>query len=186
MLNSKSWGLRLLLSLLIGGTFAPTSYAQLNTNSDIRIDTSYHAVLEPYEIPGLGVTITPPAFYKPFTQGDQFGFIHQGAASTIQVQVIPGTPYTYIAEGLTIEELAKQGATLILKEEVITNNDKPAILMIILFTIKKPGQEDAVFERMMLFTGDHTRAIWINANYPVIAHQVLYNVLRESLLTVTF
>ena len=185
MLNAKTVGLYLLLISSIFGINIPHLEAQSN-NGEYRVDTSYNAILEPYKIPGIDVSITPPAFFKPFTKGDQFGFIHQGAASTIQIQVIPETPYTFIVEGLTTEELAKQGATLILKEEVITNDEKPAILMIILFTIKKPGQDDAVFERMMLFTGDHTRAIWVNANYPVIAHQVLYNVLRESLLTVSF
>lgn len=172
--------------LLISGTFSERTFAQTNDDSGMRVDTSYHLILEPYLIPLSDVSIIPPAYYKPFTQDGKFGFIHQGAASTLQVQIVPGTPYTYIAESLTQEELGKQGAVLLLREEVLTNDNKPAILMVLSFTIKKPGQEDAVFERMMLLTGDHTRAVWVNANYPAIARPVLYNVLRESLLSIKF
>jgi len=42
------------------------------------------------------------------------------------------------------------------------------------------------FERMMLFTGDYQRTIWINASYPVLVKKLLYQVIKESLLSVEF
>jgi hypothetical protein len=42
------------------------------------------------------------------------------------------------------------------------------------------------FYRMMLFTGDYMRTIWITANYPVMLKEKLEATLRKSLLSIKF
>jgi len=153
-------------------------------SDEMMVDTNYVSTDKPFDF-GNGVTLTPPAYYLPFVQGDKQGFIHQGAASTIQVMVYKNVLYSYIAASFTEEELLKQNAKLIEHSKVLTNDNKTADFFVISFTVSSNGKE-MEYERMMLLTGDHTRAIWVNANYPVLAKDVVYNVLKESLLTVTF
>lgn len=154
------------------------------SNVEMMVDTSYSFTDQPFDF-GNGVSMTPPAYYLPFVQGEKQGFIHQGAASTIQVQIYENVLYTYIAASLTEEELLKQDVRLIEHTYVLTNSDKKAEFFVIAFTVYSNGEE-MEYERMMLLTGDHTKAIWINANYPVLARDVVYSVLKESLLTVEF
>lgn len=162
---------------------SPSVFAQ-NTDGGMMVDTTYYYLDGPFEY-GDNISITPPAYYLPFVQGEKQGFIHQGAASTIQVQIFENVLYTYIAASLTEEELLKQNAKLIEHTKVLTNDDKPADLFVIGFTVTSEDKE-VEYERMMLLTGDHTNAIWVNANYPVLAKEILFNVLKESLLTVKF
>ena len=58
MLNAKTVGLYLLLISSIFGINIPHLEAQSN-NGEYRVDTSYNAILEPYKIPGIDVSITP-------------------------------------------------------------------------------------------------------------------------------
>lgn len=159
-------------------------FAQEENNLDMLVDTSYQYMDEPFDF-GNNVSMTPPSHFLPFVQDNKQGFIHQGAASTIQVQIFENVLYTFIAESLTEEELIKQNARLVEHTQVLTNDDKEADFFVIAFTVNSNGK-DVEYERMMLLTGDHTRAIWINANYPLLARDILYNVLKESLLTLQF
>jgi hypothetical protein len=38
----------------------------------------------------------------------------------------------------------------------------------------------------MYFTGTYNRTIWVNANYPKVARNVLFNVLKTSVLTIQY
>lgn len=152
---------------------------------EMYIDTSYHKVNERFYFDSSGVSIIPPAYYMPFVQGGKTGFIHKGAGSTIQVQILDSMIYTMIAGGLTEEEFLRQNATLKEHYSVLTNNGQKADFFIISFFIKALDK-DVEYERMMLLTGDHTRAIWVNANYPLMAKQVVFSVLKECLLSVEF
>ncbi len=164
--------------------FFITSLSAQDGPDEMLVDTTYQFTEGPFEF-GDGVQLTPPAYFLPFIQKDKQGFIHQGAASTIQVQIYENVLYTYIAASLTEEELLKQNARLIEHSKVLTNDNREADFFVIGFTVTSNGEE-MEYERMMLLTGDHTKAIWINANYPVLAKEVLFNVLKESLLTVKF
>lgn len=161
-------------------------FSSIAQNGDVEmlVDTSYQFTNEAFDF-GDGVKLSPPAYFLPFVQNEKQGFIHQGAASTIQVQIYEKVLYSYIAASLTEEELLKQNARLVEHSKVLTNDDKEADFFVIAFTLNSDGKE-VEYERMMLLTGDHTKAIWINANYPVLAKQILFNVLKESLLTVQF
>lgn len=162
-----------------------TIKAQNEEDHQMLIDTSYHAINEPFEIGDLDVFITPPAYFMPFVQNGNQGFIHKGAGSTIQVQIIEGVLYPFITASLSEEELLKQNAKLVEKFEVLTNQGEKAEMMIVSFSIKALDK-DVAYERLMLFTGDTKRSIWISANYPVVAKPVVFQVLKESLLSVTF
>ena len=175
---------KLVFSIFLLLVFQCVLYAQEDNDVGMLLDTSYQYMNEPYDF-GNSVLMTPPSYFLPFVQDNKQGFIHQGAASTIQVQTFENVMYTFIAESLTEEELIKQNARLIEHTQVLTNDDKEADFFVIAFTVKSNGEE-VEYERMMLLTGDHTRAIWINANYPLIARKILYSVLKESLLTVQF
>ncbi len=169
----------LCLSFSQGGLFA-----QQDSPEQMFIDTSYKAVNEPYQL-DAGVKLTPPPFFLPFVQGVKSGFIHKGAASTIQVQVIDSVIYSFVAAALDEEELLRQNTILVEKDTLLTNHGQQAVFMVVAFTVNQNGKS-ADYQRMMLFTGDLTRTIWISANYPVVARNVLFNVLKESLLTVEF
>jgi len=159
--------------------------AQETKPDEMFIDTSYNKVNEPFYFDSTGVSIIPPAYFMPFVQKGKMGFIHKGAGSTIQVQILDGMIYSMIAGGLTTEEFMRQNATLKEHYSVLTNSGQKAEFFIVSFFIKALDK-DIEYERMMLLTGDHTRAIWVSANYPVMAKTVVFTTLKESLLTVEF
>lgn len=161
------------------------SLAQDTGTTEMYIDTTYHKVNERFFFDSSGVSIIPPAYYMPFVQKDKTGFIHKGAGSTIQVQILDGMIYSMIAGGLTAEEFLRQNATLKEHYTILTNDNQKAELFIVSFFIKALDK-DVEYERLMLLTGDHTRTVWVSANYPLMAKPVVFNVLKESLLSVEF
>jgi len=151
----------------------------------IWVDTSYHLINEPYYFDSLKISIIPPAYFKPFHIDKKFGFIHKGAAATIDVEVIPNVLYTYVVQGMNKDELAKQHVTLKDHQEVLTNQGKKADWFLLGFTLGT-GDKKMEFERMMLITGDAKRTILVIGNYPLIARNVLFQVMKESLLSIDF
>jgi len=160
-------------------------FGQTTEIDEMYIDTTYHVVNEPFFFDSSGVSIIPPAYYLPFIQKGKTGFIHKGAGSTLQVEILDGMIYTLIAGSLTAEELLKQNAVLKEHYTLLTNNGKAADFFVVGFSIKALDK-DVEYERMMLLTGDHKKTIWVSANYPIIAKSVIFNVLKESLLSVDF
>jgi len=183
MHTNLSAGLLSLAFLFCIGCF--TVSGQTTDQNEMFIDTSYQKVNEPFFFDSSGVSIIPPAYYLPFVQKGKAGFIHKGAGSTLQVEILDGMVYTLIAGSLTAEELLKQNAVLKEHYTILTNNDKSADFFIVGFSIKALDK-DVEYERMMLLTGDHKRTIWVSANYPLMAKSVVFNVLKESLLSVDF
>jgi len=84
-------------------------------------------------------------------------------------------------KGLTKKYFKSQGVKLLAQENIKTSDNKNGIMYIVAFKV-----DDVPFERIMYFTGDYNRTIWINANYPVTARNVLFNVLKNSVLSVQF
>lgn len=138
-------------------------------------------------LPGSDIQIVPPAYFKPFIKEGKFGLMHEGAASSISIEEIKGVPFTVLSQGVTKENLESQNVKLLAREEIKTLQGKDAHIYLVSFTVKSTdGKQDSEYERIMLFTGDYNRTIWINANYPVIARSILFNVLKASLLSVKF
>ncbi len=139
------------------------------------------------EIPETNISIVPPAHFKKIHNENNFGFIHIGALASIQIKIVEGIPYTYIASSVTEENLKEQGVELILQKNVNTIYGKPAELFVLSYTVEHPEKELSVkFERLMLLTGTYQTTIWIDANYPVEVKDLLYNVMLASLLSIEF
>ncbi len=175
------------LTALIFSVFAFSSvcFAQTTDKSEMLIDTTFHAFGDPFVIEGTDVSIIPPAYFMPFVQNGKIGFVHKGAGSTIQVQILDSILYTFVAASFTPEEMLKQNAVLKEHGSILTNSGQQAEFFIISFFIKALDK-DVEYERMMLLTGDYKRTVWVSANYPIIAKPVVYSVLKESLLTIEF
>ena len=139
------------------------------------------------QVPGTDIKIIPPAYFKPFVKDGKFGFMHEGAAASISIQEVKGTPYVFVTQALTKDYIEKQGMKYISREDVKTKQGKDGVIIAVGFTVKSTdGKENVDYERLMLFTGDYSRTVWVQGNYPVIVKKVLYLVIRESLLSVTF
>jgi hypothetical protein len=146
------------------------------------------SVLNAYvTLPNSDISMVPPAYFKPFLNDGKFGFMHEGAGASISIQEILGTPYPIVVQYMSKEYLETQGVKFIAKENVQTTQKKDAIIYLVSFSVKsKDGSKEIQYERIMLFTGDYNRTIWISANYPVVARKMLFNPLRISLLSVKF
>lgn len=138
----------------------------------------------PVKVQNTSVSIFPPAYFR---ASDKFnGFIHDGAGATIQVNETTGRPYPVMAQAMANKEnLEKQGITLISQEDFTTSSGKKGILIVIGFSVKGPTKTFD-YERMVFLTGDYDKTIIINMNYPTIAKSILFNVLKQSLLSVNY
>jgi len=138
-------------------------------------------------VPNSDIRIVPPAYFKAFVNDGKFGFMHDGSGASVSVQEIVGTPYPIVAQYMSKEYLETQGVKFITKEEIQTKEKKDAIIYLVSVPVKsKDGSKELQYERLMLFTGDYNRTIWISANYPVVARKMLFVPLRECLLSVKF
>lgn len=138
-------------------------------------------------VPGTDISIIPPAYFKPYVNDGKFGFIHEGAASSITIQEMKGTPFALVTQGLTSAYFDEQGIKLITKEDIKTKSNKDGTLFLVEFKVKsKDGKQEVEYERIMYFTGTYNRTIWVNANYPKVARNVLFNVLKTSVLSVQY
>jgi len=137
-------------------------------------------------LPNSEILITPPAHFKYSEKIN--GFIHPGTFSSITVTYIYGTSFLQITEGLTSEYFTSQNTVLVSGEDVKTKSGMDGKLYLLSFSVTSTDTSKKVmqFERMMLFTGDYQRTIWINASYPVLVKKLLYQVIKESLLSVEF
>jgi len=139
-----------------------------------------------YQVPGTDVKITPPEYFVALPV--QNTLIHPPTSASIQINEIDGSAYKLVVRNLTPEYIEKQNAHFIKKENLTTNDGKEATLFLVSFTVtaKDSARTPVDYERIMFFTGNQNKTIWINANYPVIAKDVIYNTLIKSLKTVKF
>ena len=163
--------------------FTSFSIAQDIAKAKVAKDTTIAEILKTetiyVDVPNTSVQIIPPAHFIFMEQAG--GFLHVGTSSSIQVQEITGTAYTMITPGLTKDYFKSQGVTLLAEEDIITKSGQKGKLFTVSFVV-----ENVEFERLMFFTGDYNKTIWINANYPVAVKEILNVVLKESLLTAKF
>jgi hypothetical protein len=133
---------------------------------------------------GTSVSIIPPAHFKLSDKVN--GFIHDGAATTLLID-IKDKPYHILTEAVIDEEkLAKQGVKLLSKETLNTNAGFSATLLHVSFEVKSKDGKAFEFERLMLITGNEKQTVTVVANFPVMAKKILFEVLKQSILTVEF
>jgi hypothetical protein len=137
-------------------------------------------------VPGTDLRVVPPAYFRAVPEIQ--GFIHPGTSASISFTTTEGVSFLQVCEGITSEYLAKQDVVLISKENVKTSSGMDGVLFLVGFTAvtKDSAKTSVQYERLMLFTGDYQKTIWVNANYPVALKKILLTVLRESILTVDF
>jgi hypothetical protein len=171
----------LTLSLLLYVVFCS---AQFPTDSIIKnignIDADFtYNESEVVAIPGTHIKLQPPEHF--LVSKEIPGLIHPGTSTTVQVQEIVGTSYVMIQQAMTPEHFASQGVTLISSSPVKMVDGKTGILYLFEFTVN-----GFLYERLMLFAGDYNNTIWINANYPKSAKDLLQDLLTKSLLTAQY
>jgi hypothetical protein len=129
------------------------------------------------------ISITPPTGFK---QVDFIiGFFNYSNGASIQIQKVDSVAYVLVAQGLSNENLNAQSVTLISKENVTAANGKKGILVIMEFEVTQ-NEEVRKYERMSFLTGDMNNTIFINANYPLLVKDLVYDAIKNSLLTAKF
>lgn len=146
--------------------------------SNIEADFTYDETAL-VEIPGTHIKMQAPEHF--LVSKEIPGLIHPGTSTTVQVQEIVGTSYVMIQQAMTPEHFESQGVTLISSSPVKMVDGKSGILYLVEFTVSGFN-----YERLMLFAGDYNNTIWINANYPTSAKELLQDLLTKSLLTAQY
>lgn len=129
------------------------------------------------------VVLDVPAGFEPVS--GQNGFLHKGSASTLMIEEIPNSPFSFAAEHFNASSLEKDGARLTGQENMKTSSGQDAILYTLTVPLKnKDNTTSADFERMVLITGNETKTICIVVNYPVIIKKLIQEPLKTSMLSV--
>jgi len=154
--------------------------------SDVFSQEKKDSILDYYKVPSTDVSFIPPKYFMALPVKNTL--IHPTSSSSIQVNEIDGTPYPMLVKNITAEYIEKQNAKFIKRIDTLTYDGKQATIFVVSFNVESKDSARTVieFERFMFFTGDYNKTIWINANYPIIAKDVLANVLLNSLLTTKF
>lgn len=127
-------------------------------------------------IPETHVQMAPPEHF--IFSSEIPGFIHPGSSTSIQIQEVEGTNYVMIDRVMTEEHFESQDVELISREEVTTNTGYDGVIYTVRFEVK-----GVKYERMMLFAGDYNNTMWINANYPIVSKKLVYEPVRNSILS---
>jgi len=152
-----------------------TTAGELQTPSDAYITKPGESVL----IPNTHISMVPPEHFM-FSAQMQ-GFFNAGTSSAIQVSEILGTSYIMVCKSLTPEYIQSQNLIYKDKIDVTTNSGYDGYIYILGFTSK--GVD---YERLMFLAGDYHHTIWANVSYPLISRGILYETMKESLLTAQF
>lgn len=131
------------------------------------------------EIKGTTVSIIPPDGFV--VSADFNGFINVNASATIIAMEIPTKPYVYLDEAIIKTDLESQGASIISREKVKTNNGDSALLYLLHFTAS-----NYPLERVVLLTGDYNKSYFLMANYPRSIHDLIYSYIKDCMLTIQF
>ena len=139
-----------------------------------------------FKVPGTGVSINPPKYFMLMPVKNTF--LHPTSSSTIQINEIVGSPFPMLVKNITPEYIETQDAKFISRIDTITNDGKKATVFLISFTVeqKDSSRTKIDYERYMFFTGSYNKTVWMNANYPTIAKDVIAEVMLNSMLTVKF
>ena len=165
-------------SLIILITFCYSVVFSQDTSQTIK-------KLEPRtQVAGTHFSIQPP---EHFNYSEKLnGFIHPGSASSIVITEAENISWIQACQDLTPENLSGQNVSLISMEDIQLKNGMKGrfYVMRLIVASNDSTKQNMEFERLMLFTGDYHRTGWLNANYPSLLKPVLYDILRESMLSV--
>jgi len=133
---------------------------------------------QPFE--GTRVSMVLPEGFEKMPE--QAVYFHQGSGSTIQVKEVPNIAAVYTMQAITKEELEQnEGVTFVSSEDVQLASGLDAKLVVVAFNV-----EGMDYERIMFITGDYNYSVIINVNYPKMTKKLLFDVLKNSLITAKF
>ena len=152
----------------------------LNSNKQIlsKIDSLVFDGNTTVQIDTFQVSFVPPQYSMKI---NAYTFISPATTSSIQIKEIQKAVYPIVVQNIKSEILEPQGVHLISKENVVTFDNKEGILVLVTMKV-----DTIDFYRMMLFTGDYMRTVWITASYPVSMKDKVEAILRKSIFSVKF
>lgn len=116
---------------------------------------------------------------------NQNGFLHKGSASTLMIEEISNSPFSFSADHFSAKNLEKDGASLIGQQNIKTSSGQDAILYTLTVALKNKDNTTTVdFERMVLLTGNETKTICVVVNYPVIVRALIQEPLKTAMLSI--
>jgi hypothetical protein len=131
-------------------------------------------------IQGTRVSMLIPDGFEP--QAGQPVYFHSGSAATIQVKEVPGIASVYTMKAFTKQALEEnEGVKFVSEESLKTKDGLEAKFIVVAFNV-----EGMDFERMMLITGDYNYSVILNANYPKLTKDLLFDKLKKTLISVKF
>lgn len=133
------------------------------------------------ELINTGAKLKLPLYFEPFVQGEYYGYMHGGTATTIMGQMMDSTAFLAVTANLNKEVFSKQGAELIEELDLKTIEGRPAKMYVIRFMAEK-----VPINRMMFFTGDMQNTLLLTANYPELFASLLRDVILTSFMTVQY
>lgn len=154
-------------------SFVDSAQATMHIQKDL--DTVYRAFLN------TSISILPPKYFVEFSSDKVSGFMHTGTAANIVAFEYNQTPYLVTADTLKQEHLIGQNVTLIGEETVKTNQGFPGKLYFAQFKV-----DNIDIIRIMFFTGDYNKTVFLQANYPLMFDPLIRQVIIQSFLSVQF
>lgn len=149
-----------------------------NQTTKAALDTLVYDGIKTLSVDTFHVSFTPP---NKFMRVNNTTLVNFQTSSFIQISEMKRVVYLMAVKNITPEVLEPQGVKYIGQENVMTYDNHEGIIVYLSNQIE--GKE---YERMMLFTGDYIRTIWISATYPVELKSEVSEILKKSLLSVKF
>jgi hypothetical protein len=127
------------------------------------------------------IRFLPPKHFVEFSSEERSGYMHTGTAANIVAAEYQQTPYLITSDTLKQHHLDNQDAQLFGQQMVKTHSGYPGKLYFARFYV-----DGISIIRIMFFTGDYNRTVFIQANYPEVFDPLIRQVLIQSLLSVEF
>ncbi len=182
MINKKSF---LLVLFVLLGIFInmKTVSAQQTTNDTLPYSDFVRNDLQKTEskFKHTSISIRLPKHFKEFSNESINGYMHTGTASSIVAFERNDAPFMLTQDSIRPEQLTGDSARLVFQEDLKTYNGAHAKLFIVEFTV-----DGVEVYRLMFFTGNYDKTVFLQANYPKGFDKLLRKVITESFRTVKF
>ncbi|MGM0651047.1 MAG: hypothetical protein ACQES1_11160 [Bacteroidota bacterium] len=182
MTNQKS-GILILFVLLGMLINIETVLAQQANNDTLPYSDFVRSDLKETEskFKNTSISIRLPKHFNEFSNGAVSGYMHTGTASSIVAFERNDAPFMLTQDSIRPEQLTGDSAKLVLQEDLKTYNGAHAKLFIVEFTV-----DGVEVYRLMFFTGNYDKTVFLQANYPKGFDKLLRKVITESFRTVKF
>jgi hypothetical protein len=122
-----------------------------------------------------------PKHFTKFENENLSGYMHKGTASSIVASERTDAPFMLTQDSIRPEQITGMGVELVSQQDVKTYDGAPAKVFLVEFTVK-----EVPVRRIMFFTGNYNKTVFLQANYPKGFDKLLRTVIIESFRTVKF